>query len=158
VRLLAIRTVEQVHLNSAIPVLNERLADDTWTANEHLAIVKSLRVFNDKSSLPALTAILKDEDANSTNGNALRLEALRSVAQLDAISAQKFAEKFLDQKDTALQKEAIQVLGTQPAGAKKVAEKFVARKLSTEFLPQVTEALRKHLEKDPALAPLLTQV
>ncbi|HEV3144641.1 MAG TPA: PVC-type heme-binding CxxCH protein [Gemmataceae bacterium] len=158
IRMLAIRTIEQIHLNSAVPVLNARLGDDTWAGFERQAMVKALRVFNDKSSIPPLTAILKDARSSSAEGNALRIEALRSLAQVDPSAAQTFAESFLDEKDMSLQTEAVQVLGTQPSGAKKAAERFLAKKLPRDLLPQVTENLRKHLAKNPELGPILTEV
>jgi putative membrane-bound dehydrogenase-like protein len=158
IRLLAIRTIEQIRLGAAVPVLNARLGDETWTGVERQAIVKTLRAFNDKSSIPPLIAILKDARANSTEANSLRIEALRSLAQADPIAAQTYAETFLDQKDPGLQAEAVQVLGTQPSGARKAAERFLAKKLPRDLLPQVTENLRKHLARNADLGPILTEV
>ncbi|HLW64913.1 MAG TPA: hypothetical protein VKS79_06290, partial [Gemmataceae bacterium] len=158
IRLLAIRTIEQARLTAAVPVLNARLGDETWTGIERQAILKALRVFNDKSTIPPLIAILKDARPSSAEGNALKIEALRSLAQTDPSAAQTLAEGFLDQKDAGLQSEAVQVLGTQPSGAKKAAERFLAKKLPRDLLPQVTENLRKHLAKNPDLGPILTEV
>src|SRR5262249_39063830 len=65
---------------------------------------------------------------------------------------------LLASKDTALQSEAVQILGTQADGAKLVGERFVAKQLPPELLAPVTDALRRHADNHPELANLLTEV
>src|SRR5262249_7020058 len=128
-----------------------------WTPLEKTAIVKALRAFGDKAAIQPLSKILHSEPGTSAEEKSLRLEALRSLAQLEPKAALPFAEKFLDQSG-GLQHEAISILGTQSAGAKLVAERFLAKKLPRDTLSQVTDGLRKHLAKDPELGKLLTEV
>src|SRR5262249_19560362 len=148
----------QIRFSAAVPALNARLADENWAGFERQAIVRALRVFNDKSTIPPLLAILNDGRSLSAEANALRIEALRSLAQVDPAAAQNFAEQFLNEKDVSLQSEGVQVLGTQPSGAKKAAERFLAKKLARDLMPQVTENLRKHLARNPELGPVLMEV
>ena len=157
-RLAAINTVEQTKLVEAVPILVKRLADETWTPAERTAIVKALRPFSDRSIAAPLNAIVKNEKLTSAEGKTLRLEALRTLSQVDVKAAQAAALTYLEKETGELQAEAVAVLGTQPAGARKAAEMFVAKKLPRELLPAVTEGLRKHLGKDPELGKLLTEV
>lgn len=157
-RLTAIRTVEQARLVEAVPQLLKRVGDETWTPQERTAIAKALRPFSDQQIVPRMQVIVGDQHLNSIEGRKLRLEALRTLAQVDVKAAQLAAESYLEKEKDDLQLEAVQVLGTQPAGARKVAELYIASKLPRELLPQVTENLRKHLAKDESLGKLLTEV
>ena len=98
------------------------------------AILKTLRVLEDKSVVPVVKEFAKEKAS---------LEALRTLAALDAKAAQ----------ETAL------VLGAKPAYTpSKWVMLLLAKKLPAELTPQVIEALKPHAEKDAALAKLLADV
>lgn len=158
IRLTVLRTVEQVRLQAAVPTLVSRLGDETWTNSERLAILKTLRVFNDKSSVQPLKAILEMEKPANADARLLHLEALRSLVQIDPALASPIAKKMLAHDDAQIQGEAITTLALQPEGAKSVGEMLLAKKLPREFLPQVTDGLRRHAAKNADLNKLLTEV
>ena len=155
-RLAALVTIEKTRMSRAVPELVKRLTDETFTAHERAAVVKTLRIFGDRSTLAPLIKILQQE-TTAADGKELRLEAFRSLAQLDSKAVEPFALKFVE-RPGEFQNEAVAALGVQPAGAKKVAELFLAGKLPRELLPHVTDNLRKHLVKNPELGKLLTEV
>ena len=105
-------------------------------------------------------AVLKDILASGKppGPEALQVEALRTLAAIDIAAAQAPARALLEQKDPALQSDAIGVLGTLPEGAKFVGERFLAKKLPRELLQPVTDALQKHAARDPEVARMLTEV
>jgi putative membrane-bound dehydrogenase-like protein len=156
-RLAAVRTAEQTRTGGTVPLLVRRVGDASVPLPERAAIVRALRVFNDRAAVAPLASIAADENLTSTEATAMRVEALRSLLALDPKSARDLATKLLD-RAPELQLEAVSVLGTQPAGAKQVAELFLAKKLPRELLPAVSDALRKHLGADPDLGKLLTEV
>ena len=49
-------------------------------------------------------------------------------------------------------------MGTKAEGAKLIGQRFVDKKLPSDLLPQVSEALRKHVANHPELGKLLTEV
>lgn len=157
-RLTAIHTVEQVKLQRAVPTLISRLGDETWTAPERLALLKALRVFNDKSSIQPLKSILAKGKPATPDSQTLYVEALRSLITLDPDSASSFAFTMLAYDDVTLQAEAIATLALKPDGAKQVAEMMLAKKLPRELIPLVSDGLRRHVAKNPDLNKLLTEV
>src|SRR5262249_52985813 len=118
VRLSVLKGIEDSRLSKAAPRLVKLLGDRSRPTTERTAILKALAVLNDKSAVPAVKELLNDGPT--------RTEALRTLVALDPAAAQEAAKTFLEQNDLQLQREAIQVLGTQPAGAKLVAERFLA--------------------------------
>jgi putative heme-binding domain-containing protein len=86
------------------------------------------------------------------------MEVLRTLAALDAAAARRSAEAFLDEKDARLQGAALEVLGTHPAGAKLIGERFLAKKLPRERLPQVADILYRFAARNPELAQMRTDV
>lgn len=157
-RLTAVKTVEQVRLQTAVPLLAKRLSDETWTTRERLAILQCLRVFNDKASLPPLKSILQNGKPANGELKTLYLEALRSLVLLDPGEASGIALNMLHYDDAMLQAEAVSTLALKPDGAKRVAEMLLAKKLPRELLPQVTDGLRRHVAKNADLNRLLTEV
>lgn len=153
VRLAVIKAVEEGRLTAAAPRLLEILADKTRSAEERTAVIKALRVLGDKRALAPVRAFLAGPEAA-----ALKVEALRTLAALDALAARTAAEKLLDQPDPALIAEAVAVLGTTKAGARVIGERFVAKKLPRELFSVVTEALKKFAANDPAIAKLQADV
>jgi putative membrane-bound dehydrogenase-like protein len=159
VRLAVIKAVADTNLAKAGPRLAEYLADGERSPAEKLALVRALGVLREKTAVASLRALLEDAQlSKSPEGPALQLEALRAIGAIDAAQAQKYAVGFLDHPDQKLKLQAIQVLGTVPEGAKLLGQRFLDKKLPRDLLPQVTDALRRHAEKNPELATMLTEV
>jgi quinoprotein glucose dehydrogenase len=152
-RLTAIHAIETARFAEAAPRLAQALADRERAPAERVAIIKALRVLNNKEAAAALKGLFEGPEPAF-----LRAEALRTLAALDPTAARPVAVKLLDQSDALLQSEAVQVLGADPAGAKLVGQRFVEKKLLVSLLPQVSDALRKHAGKDAELAKLQTEV
>jgi len=152
-RMSAIAAIETARLNEAAPRLLVALADEKRAMPERIAILKALRVLNHKDGAEVLKTILTQETPAS-----FRLEALRSLSAIDAKAAAGFAAKFLEIPDAALQAESVQVLSNTPEGAKSVGERFLAKKMPRDLLPQVSEGLRKYASKSPELNTMLTEV
>ena len=152
-RLTAIRAIETARLGEAAPRLVQALGDKNRDANERIAILKALRVLNDKTAVETLKSIFEAPEPAF-----LRIEALRSLAAIDPAAAQPIAIKLLEQPDAKLQSEAVYVLGAKPEGAKLVGQRFLDKKLPSELLPEVSEALRKHSTNNQELTKLLTDV
>ncbi len=155
VRLSVIRAIEQTRLTKAAPKLAKILGEKGASEKERLAAIQALRVLADRSAVPVLKEILA-EDSPATQ--ALRRDALRTLGALDLQAALLLAEQYLAGQDEGLQTEAVLLLGTQPAGAKRVGKLFLERKLPRTLLPQVSEALRKHAGKERELNGLLNAV
>jgi quinoprotein glucose dehydrogenase len=158
VRLPVIRIVETGKVAKAAPALAKLLGESELSPAERIAVVKALRSLNDKSAVPALKEILAKGQAETPDAVQLRLEAFRTLVALDAAAGQDAARAFLDEKDPLLQGEAVVFLGSKPDGAKLAAERFLAKKLPRELLPQVSDALRKHTAKSPELTSVLNEV
>jgi quinoprotein glucose dehydrogenase len=156
-RLAAIRTAEQTRTAGTVPLLLRRVSDTNVPLAERTAIVRALRVLSDRAAVAPLSAIAADDKLASGEGTGIRIEALRSLLAIEPKAARELAEQLVE-KAPELQFEAVTVLGTQPAGAKKVGEMFLAKKLPRELLPAVSDALRKHLAADAELGKLLTEV
>lgn len=160
IRLLVIKAIEDIRLKPASAKLIRLLGDGARPQAEQTAAIKALRVLEDKSAVSALRDFWKD--ARTALGDSpLRVEALRTLAALDPKAAQEQAQAILEQ-DFATpfpeQTEAVIVLGAEGKGARLVGERFLAKKLPRELLPQVSDALRKHAAKDAELNKLLTEV
>jgi putative heme-binding domain-containing protein len=151
-----LKAIESVRLTEAGPRLVRLVGEVDRPEAERVAILKALRSLKEKSAVPYLRGTL--EASVGSEPVAFQVEALRTLAALDNDAAQNAARKLLDSKDVTLQREAVQVLGTQPAGAKLIGERFVAKQLPAELLPPVTDALRRHARNHPELGKLLTEV
>ncbi len=154
-RLALVTAVEQARVTQAAPRLAEWLADTSRPEKERRAIARTLRGLNDRAAVPALKKLLA---APRAQDRALNVEALRSLGALDPAAAQPVARSLLDQGDFELKREAVHVLGQQPAGARLLGQRFLARKLPRELLSEVSAALRRHAARDPELARMLTEV
>jgi quinoprotein glucose dehydrogenase len=155
-RLALIRVVENGRLARAAPILAKLLTDAERSVEERTAVAKALGVLGDKAVVPALKELATAKPA--AGAEALRLESLRSLAALDVGLGQTAAQQLLMDTDRTLQTEAVLILGAKPEGAKVAGEAFLAKKLPKELLPQVSEVLRKHADKNPDLAKLLAEV
>ncbi|HYH66936.1 MAG TPA: PVC-type heme-binding CxxCH protein, partial [Urbifossiella sp.] len=153
VRTAAVNAVEATRLVTAAPKLIEALAQADRAPAERVALVKALRVLGSKDAVVPMTNIL-----TGANPPALKLEALRTLAALDAKAAQFVAEPMLDQLDPTLQTEAVILLGATKAGAKLVGERYLAKRLPRELFPQVSDALRRFTADDPVIAKLQADV
>lgn len=151
-RYAAIKAVEDLRIAAAAPKLIEFACDSTKRESERAAAVSALRVLNDKRAVAPIKTLLAGKEPAT-----LKLEALRSLAGLDAPSARASAEQLLDQPDSALLAEAVAVLAATKAGARIIGERFVAKKLPRDFFPQVTESLKKFGD-DPAIVKLRAEV
>src|SRR5581483_6410149 len=151
-RLTAVRAAEETRLTAAVPALLTALADAKRPQAERTAVVKALRVMNDRRAVAPIRALLSGEHPAG-----LKAEALRTLAALDESSARAVAEKLLDQPDPTLLTEAVVVMGRTKAGAKLVGERYLAKKLPRDLFPQVTEALRA-FTGDAALDKIRTDV
>jgi putative heme-binding domain-containing protein len=151
-----LQAVERLRLTEAGPRLVRLLTDANRPETERLAVLKTLRVLKEKSAI----AFLKDVLHRGTPSESVsfQIEALRTLAALEDAAGQEAARKLLDRKDGKLQSEAVQILGAHADGAKLVGERFLAKRLPPELLPSVTDALRRHATRQPALAKLLTEV
>jgi len=156
-RLAAVHIVETGKVAKAGPRLAKLLGDPNLPPAERTTLVKALRALNDKSAVPVLKEVLGGQ-ADTPEAALLRLEAFRTLVALDSAAGQDVAKTVLDEKDLALQGEAVVFLGSKADGAKLVAERFLAKKLPRELLPQVSDALRKHTAKSPELTNLLNDV
>lgn len=158
VRLSAIRMIEAGKVARGAPRLAGLLGDAKVAATERTAVIKALRALNDKSAVSVLKEILSKGTADTPEAVQLRLEAFRTLLALDPAAGPEVAKAFLDEKDQTLLNEAVIQLGARPEGAQLVAERFIAKKLPRELLPQVSDALRKHTAKNPDLNKLLSEV
>jgi putative membrane-bound dehydrogenase-like protein len=157
-RLTVIRAVEQAKATKAAPRLTVILGDSKAPLSERIAAAKALRVLNDKQSVPTLKEVLIAPRTLSLEAFNLHLESFRTLAVLDPQAAQDGAKAILEKNDPLLRFEAVQTLGTQPAGAKYVAALYLDKKLPKEMLPQVADNLRKHAANDSETAKLLADV
>jgi putative membrane-bound dehydrogenase-like protein len=158
VRLSVVKAIQDTRLVQAAPRLTQLLGDAALPASERTALVRALGTLQDRVAAPALRAILTDPAAPTPEGAILRLESLRALGVIDPPAAQELATAYLDKGDPAMRKEAVLVLGTVPAGAKLIGQRYLDRKLPRELLPQVADALRTHAGKNAELERLLTEV
>jgi quinoprotein glucose dehydrogenase len=153
VRVAGIKTVEAMRLGAAAPKLIDMLAELDHTPADRVAVVKALRVLGAKEAVVPVSHVL-----GGRHPAAVKVEALRTLAALDAPTARTAAVPLLDQSDPTLLAEAVVVLGATKAGAKLVGERYVAKKLPRDLFPQVSDALRRFAADDPAVARLQTEV
>jgi putative heme-binding domain-containing protein len=152
-----IKAVGEARLVKTAPTLVKWLKDKARPAKEREAVLKALRELKDPATLEALKEILGDKPT-SPESAALQREAFRALANLDPTAAAAHAEAFLFHPNHDLQRDAVQALGASADGARKVGQLYLDKKLPRELMPQVTEVLRKHSEKDAEAAKLLAGV
>jgi HEAT repeat protein len=119
-----------------------------------VSAVKAVGEARVKKAAPHLVRLLADDGRPPAE----RRAALHALAVLDEASARGLAEKLLGAGSTALQAEAVQVLGARPEGAKRAARLFLDGKLPRGLREPVAEALRQHAGKDAEAAALLSAV
>jgi putative membrane-bound dehydrogenase-like protein len=157
-RLAVIRAVEEARVTKASPRLIVFIGDAKRPLAERIAAVKALRVLNDNKAAPVLKEILQSPPVAGPEGAAFHVEIFRTLAALNAAAAHEAARGILEQKDSLLRIDAVQILGTQPGGAAFVGKLYLDKKLPREMLPQVADNLRKHAEKNPEIGQMLKDV
>lgn len=164
VRQAAVRAVAATRLSKAVPRLTEMLNDSACPTAERTAIVRALRVFAAEPALREANvgADLKkyalQTDPKRSELLGLRLEALQTLAVLDAGLAHETARGLLEDKQPELVREAIIVLAGRSDGARVVGRAFLDGKLTREQLPHVRAALERHQVRDAEVADLLVEV
>ena len=146
-RLAAIKAIEDARLGKAAAKLVVLLLDGSRPANERTAVIKALRVLNDRGGVNKLKEMVAT-DGTTPEMQTLRLEAFRTLAVLDLAAATLSARQLLESKDEAAQKEAVLLLGATAEGAHAVGKLFLQGKLPRNLLPQVSDALTRHAGQD----------
>jgi putative heme-binding domain-containing protein len=157
-RLKVIHAVEEGKISNAAPRLILLAGNAKRSLAERIAATKALRVLNDKSAAATFKDVLLNAPPPGPEGAAFHVEAFRTLAVLDPTGTEEAARAILKRQDPTLRSEAVQVLGTTADGAKFVGEVYLAKNLPKDMLPQVADNLRKHAEKHPELAQMLTDV
>ena len=89
----------------------------------------------------------------------LRADALEALTEVDFRRALTVSsETIATTNDVTYQAAAIRVLGSTPERAKFAGTLYADRRLPVSLLPVVSEALRKHADKDPQVADVLKRV
>ena len=136
-----------------MPRLVPWLKDTKRPIKEREAILKAVRVVKDPTALTALRDLVGVTPMNPEEAS-LQREAFRALAALQPADAAVAAEKFLTQNDLELQRDAVRVLGTDTKQTIRIGMLYLDKKLPRELLPEVTEALRRHADKDAEVAKL----
>jgi putative membrane-bound dehydrogenase-like protein len=153
-RLTLIDVVARTRLKKAAPRLAEWLADTGRSEKERRAAARALRAVADPSTAPVLKKVLSE----SKQPASFRIEVLRALEGVDRVEAQKSAQAFLDDAHLEIQRAGVQILGNTAAGARQVAARYLAKKLPHDLLAEVSDALRKHADRDTDVARLLARV
>lgn len=164
VRQAAVRAAEATRMPGTASRLAEMLGDPSRPMTERTAITRALRTFAAEPALREANvsvdlkkyALLTESRQPELLG--LRLEALRTLAVLDAGAAQETARGLLEDRQPMVVREAVTVLAERPEGARVIGRAFLDGKLAREWLPQVRAALERHQARDAELAALLAEV
>jgi quinoprotein glucose dehydrogenase len=151
-RLAALQAVEGARLSAAAPKLTQMLADSKRPVSERSAVLRALRAAGGNGVVNPLVELL-----NRQEPAALKVEALRTLAQVAPDKARPVAAKLLDQADSGLLAEAIVVLGVTKDGARLVGERYAAEKLPRDQFPRVSEAVKRFLS-EPGFEKLYGEV
>jgi putative membrane-bound dehydrogenase-like protein len=154
VQLAAIRALQNSRVSGTGQRLLDLLQSSEQSSSVRQEVLKALRQQGDKAAATPLKALLAGPEEPSP----LKIEALRTLASLDAAEAALAARPLLHSPNAALQTEAVVTVGADAAGAKLAASQLLEKKLPSDLLPQVSAALRKHVDKDSEAAQLLTDV
>ncbi len=156
-RLSLIKAVEDGRLTKAMPKLVDWLKDTKRPAKEREAILKALRVVKDPTAVTALRDLVNSKPMTPED-MVLQREAFRALAALQPADASVIAETFLTQNDLELQRDAVRVLGNDAKATNRIGKLYLDKKLPRELLPEVTEVLRRHADKDVEVAKILIAV
>jgi putative membrane-bound dehydrogenase-like protein len=151
-RRVGITAAEDLRLRPVVPLLIELVTHDRHSEADRLAAVRALRMINDPRAAPVLRDIVQ-----GGYPAVVKVEALQALRLMRPAEAQAIAQRLLDEADPQLLAEAIAILTPTKAGARLVAERYLARKIPQDYYPQITEALQKFAD-DPAVAKLRAEV
>lgn len=141
-----------------------RPLDERRMALQKLAQLRSLPMpFTNQPSPPGVELVLDDLvaiAADAAQPPELRADALSVVGQVNFGKAAPLALAQLEGKEAVLVTAAIDLIGSQPAQAKELGQRFLAGKIDRSFLPQVARVLQKHAaaDKQGEFAALAAQV
>ena len=152
-RLAAMAAIHKAKLESMSPGLLRALEDGTREVPERVTALKTLSALKSPGLGDAIVKLLKTNPPT-----VLRAEALRTLSTVDPAALVPLAMESLESADTALQHEAVQLLGATPAGSKMVGQRYLDKKLPRELLPVVSDALRKLADQDPVARKMLVDV
>ena len=156
-RLTTIESIGAAGLNALAPTLAQALQDTKRSEAERRAIVRSLSrlrsialAFLSTRTPPGVERVLDQlvAAANDPQQGMVRADILTALTPIDFSKAEPIARQWLDSKESWQVATAIDLLGTRPADAKLMAERFIDQKLDRSFLPNVSTALQRHLDKD----------
>ena len=152
VRLTVMQSIRDLGLIAAIDALAANLKSEQTTLEEKREILKTFGALRANETIGLLVEWTEKEGP-------LRADALEALTEVDfrralAVSSETIATT----KDVAYQAAAIRVLGSTPERAKFAGTLYADRRLPVSLLPVVSEALRKHADKDPQVAAVLKRV
>ncbi len=152
VRSSAMQNIRELGLIVAIDALAANLKSDKIALEEKREILKTFGALRAEETT-ALLVELTEKDGP------LRADALEALTEVDFRHALTVSsETIATTKDVNYQAAAIRVLGSTPERAKFAGTLYADRRLPVSLLPVVTEALRKHADKDPQVAAVLKRV
>lgn len=152
VRDSVMQNIRDLRLIAAIDVLMTNLKSQETSLEEKREIIKTFAVLRADETAGLLVELVSQEGP-------LRADALEALTEVDFRLAMKLSsETIASTKDVAYQAAAIRVLGSTPERAKFAGTLYADRRLPVSLLPVVSEALRKHADKDPQVAAVLKRV
>ncbi len=154
--LAALQALENNRTLEAIPVLIEMFRSPEIKTPLQLAILRSVRMLGtvgDRKLSDFLLPIAKDsKDAE------VKLEAFRTLSTIDKVAARDLALVLIKEKNIDLQRASILVLVEDLAGAKWIAQEFLAKRIPRELLPEISEGLRKQIPQEASLEAVYQSV
>ena len=135
VRVAAVQAAEDTRLVLAGPKLLALLGSP-HQPGETLHILRAIRGAAGKEAVGPLGDYLAKPAPSY-----LKVEALRALNTFSGDEARRQSLPLLDAADPKLVEEAVGTLGATPAGAKTVAERYLARKLPRDLFPRVSDIL-----------------
>lgn len=156
-RLTTIEAIGAAGLNALSPTLAQVLQDVQRSVTERRAIVRTLGrmrsfalPFLSTRTPPGVELVLDQlvAAANDSKQGEVRADILALLGSIDFVKAEPIAKQWLAGTDSITVAAAIDVLGTRPNEAKRIGQQFVDKKLDRAYLPRVSAALQRHVEKD----------
>ncbi len=152
VRRNVMQNIRDLGLIAAIDALSANLRSEQTPLEEKREILKTFGALRADETVPVLVELTSKEGP-------LRADALEALTEVDFRHALSVSsETIAATKDVAYQAAAIRVLGSSPERAKFAGTLYADRRLPVSLLPVVSEALRKHADKDPQVAAVLKRV
>ncbi len=148
VRLTVMQSIRDLGLTVAIDALAANLKSEQTSLEEKREILKTSRL---RANETIGLLVEWTDKRRSAYADALE-EVLTEVDFRRALAVP--SETIATTKDVTYQAAAIRVLGSTPERAKFAGTLYADRRLPVSLLPVVSEALRKHADKDPQVAVL----